>query len=66
MKTKEEVQAKIAEIQHGYGHVLKGRLATVDINAPRALMQITAESKLQALYWTLGKTYKSKLKGTNL
>jgi hypothetical protein len=40
-------------------------LATIDINAPRALEQIAAESKLKALHWTLGTEYKTKLTGVD-
>ena len=63
MKTQQEIEAKIKEIEHNYRHVLTGGLASVGINAPRALQQLAAESKLDALYWTIGKTFKSKLKG---
>lgn len=67
MKTKEEIEAKLAGIQQGYAHVLTGSRATIQINAPRALMQIEAETKLTLLCWMLGgKPYKSKLKGTDL
>ena len=65
MKTKKEIEAKIDEIESSYAHVLTGSTATVDINAPRALMQITAETQLQDLYWVIGKKYKSKLKGVD-
>lgn len=65
MKTKEEIKARIREVELGYDHVLTGSLATIQINAPRALMQLKAESVLETLYWALGKEYKSKLKGTN-
>ncbi len=65
MKTKEEIQAKIADIEKGYAHVLRGSIATVTINAPRALMQLDSETKLQTLHWILGTKYKSKLKGVD-
>lgn len=64
-KTETEIKAEIAKTEKDYAHVLTGSLATVSINAPRALMQITAEVKLQTLYWAIGKTYKSKLKGVD-
>lgn len=65
MKTQPEVEAKIKELEKAYEHVLNGSLATVQINAPRALQQIAAESRLQTLHWVLGRKYKSKLKGTD-
>ena len=66
MKTKEEIKTKIRKIEKSYKHVLTGSLATVYINAPRALEQIAAQTKLATLHWVLGSTYKSKLKGVNL
>ncbi len=62
MKTAEEIKAKIAELEKSFSHVLTGTTATVFENAPRALMQLDAESKLITLNWVLGKEYKSKLK----
>lgn len=63
MKTEQEVEAKIKEIEDSYKHVLTGSVATVTINAPRALQQIAAETKLQVLHWILGTKFKSKLRG---
>lgn len=65
MKTQKEIEAKIKEIEDGYKHVLTGSLATIAINAPRALEQIAAETKLQVLHWTLGTKFTSKLKGVD-
>lgn len=65
MKTQKEIEAKIKEVEISYEHVLTGSLATVGINAPRALEQNAAEAKLQALHWTLGTQFKSKLKGVD-
>jgi hypothetical protein len=65
MKTEKEVKAKIAEIEESYKHILTGSVATVAINAPRALEQIAAETKLITLHWLLGTQYKSKLKGVD-
>jgi len=65
MKTEQEVKNMIKEIEGYCAEVLTGSIATVNINAPRALMQISAESRLQILYWILGKKFKSKLKGVN-
>lgn len=64
-KSKKQVRRKIAEIKQSYAHVLEGSVATIGINAPRALMQIAAESRLSVLHWVLGTEYKSTLKGTN-
>jgi hypothetical protein len=61
-KTPKEIQEMIDLTEKDNAHILQGSLATVDINAPRALMQLSAESHLDALYWALGKKYKSKLK----
>lgn len=65
MKTPEEIEAKILRVTEQNKHILTGSLATVQINAPRACMQISAESYLLALHWTLGKQFKSALKGVN-
>ncbi len=65
MRSKTEIEKKITQIETDYGHVLTGSLATIQINAPRALMQMDAETNLRALHWVLGKQYKSKLKGRN-
>lgn len=55
MKTEEEIRVKISEIRKGYSHVLDvGGLASIQINAPRALMQIKAIGELDILYWILG------------
>jgi hypothetical protein len=65
VRTEKEIEGMIKVIESTYDHVLTGSLATIHVNAPRALMQSSAEAKLQALYWTLGRQYKSKLNGTN-
>lgn len=66
MRTQVEVKAKIAEIEKYYSHVLKGTCATVFENAPRALMQLEAETKLIVLHWCLGTKYKSTIKPSTL
>lgn len=63
MKTKEEIESQIAKLEKDYEHVLTGSVATIQINAPRALMQMDAEAKLSTLHWVLGTKYISKLKG---
>jgi len=63
MHDEHTIKLKIAEIEKTYKHVLTGSLASVQINAPRALMQVSAEETLRTLHWVLGTVYKSKLKG---
>jgi hypothetical protein len=65
MKTEQEVKEMIKQIEKDFAHVLTGSLATVDVNAPRALQQLAAESRLRELHWVLGTKFKSKLKGVN-
>ena len=65
MKTREEIKSEITRIEKSYAHVLTGSLATVEVNAPRALQQVSVRSSLEALYWVLGSKYKSKLKGVD-
>lgn len=65
MKTKKEVSDKIREIKESNSHVLTGSVATIAINAPRALMQLSAETQLKTLHWLIGSEYKSKLKGVD-
>ena len=48
-----EIQAKLAELKKD--DRIKGPSATVDINAPLALIQLSIESKIAALEWVLGK-----------
>lgn len=65
MKTEQEIRAKITEIEDRDQHVLTGSMSSLHINAPRALMQLSVETKLKVLHWVLGDEYKSKLKGTD-
>ena len=65
MKTQQEIEAKVLEIESAYKHVLTGSLATIAINAPRALEQIAVESRLAILHWVLGTKFKSKLRGVD-
>ena len=65
MKTEKEIRKRIKKIKKDFSHVLTGTLATVDINTPRALMQLSAEARLEELYLVIGEKYKSKLKGKN-
>lgn len=65
MKNPEEIRAQIALLHKHYDHVLHGECSTILINAPRALLQLEAESHLKALHWVLGETFKSALKGVD-
>ena len=53
MRTEKEIRSKIKEIEKSYDHVLKGSFATIVENAPRTLMQLTAKSHLESLYYCL-------------
>lgn len=65
MRSKQEIKHRIREVKADYAHVLRGSLATVQINAPRALLQVQAEAKLATLHWVLCKEWRLKLKGIN-
>lgn len=54
MRTKEQVKERIKQIETAYSHVLEIGPATLDVNAPRALMQLEALNWLDILYWTIG------------
>lgn len=62
MRSEKEIRALIERTKTDYKHILTGECANIQINAPRALMQLDAETRLHALHWVLGETYKSKLK----
>lgn len=55
MKTEKEIKARIKEVEESYCHILKGDMATIDVNAVRALMQIQTISLLDGLYFAIGK-----------
>jgi len=55
MKTEAEVMQKIGEVISSNTHILDCKLASIDINAPRALMQLQSITALNYLYWFLGK-----------
>lgn len=65
MKTEKEIRAMIRRIKKDHASVLTGTIATIDINAPRALMQVNAEAILRTVSDVIGETYTSKLKGRN-
>ena len=54
MRTEKEIRQKIEEVEKANDHVLSGSMATVDVNAPRALMQLSTTSLLDGLYFALG------------
>jgi hypothetical protein len=56
MRSEEEIKKRIAEIEADsrYKDGLK-HPATVDINAPLALIQLSFETERRALKWVLGK-----------
>ena len=64
MKTEKQIKERIKMIESAYGHVLTGDLSNIQINAPRALIQVDAEARLSVLYWAIGKEFKSKLKSS--
>lgn len=53
-KSEDEVRAKILSLTDDNKHVLDCGPATVEINAPRALMQLASQTQLDVLYWFLG------------
>jgi hypothetical protein len=57
MKTEKEVRIRIAQIKQENEHLLSGSLATIQINAPRALGQIACCKMLETLYWVLGENF---------
>jgi len=50
MLSEKEVKGRIQELEKDNAHVLDVGPASVFINAPRALMQLSATSQLDALY----------------
>ena len=54
MKNEKEIREIIGTVTASNQHVLDCYPATIDINAPRALMQLAAVSRLEVLYWVLG------------
>lgn len=53
MRPEKEVREKIKEIETNYAYILGIPPASVDINTPRALIQICAKKELEALYWVI-------------
>ena len=55
MKSEKDIREKIKQIEKSYNHVLTGGFATIVENSPRALMQLSATSILDGLFFVLGK-----------
>jgi len=56
MKPEHAILEKIAQVTQDFDHVLRAGPATVDVNAPRCLLQIQATALLDALYWIVDDT----------
>lgn len=54
MKSKAEIKSKIEQLVKDHDHLLKGGRATIQINAPRALMQLDVMARIGTLYWVIG------------
>ena len=54
MKTEKEVRARIKEFTEAHKDILNCGMATIEINSFRALMQLSATSVLDTLYWVIG------------
>ena len=54
MKILEEIKEKIADFTKENLHVLDCYPSTMDINTPKALMQLSVKVALDGLYWTIG------------
>ena len=68
IRTEKEIREEIRKTILDYHHVLySGSRATIDINAPRALLQLTGLTKLSTLHWVIGEEFKHKFpkKGMN-
>jgi len=63
--SQEAVEQEIGRIEKENRDLIEGTYSTIQVNAPRAMAQLAVVSKLEALYWTLGKKYRSHLKGYN-
>jgi hypothetical protein len=53
MRTKKEVKAEIKRVISNAVNVLDRGPATVDVNAPLALFQLSAITALNYLYWVI-------------
>ena len=53
MKTEADIREAIARTTNAYKHVLDCGCASVQVNSPRALMQVAGCAHLDTLYWFL-------------
>lgn len=60
MKTAKDIRVRIGKIKQDFKHVLSGSPATIQINQPRAIMQISTILRLETLYWVLGENFVHK------
>ena len=63
MRSEKDIRIRIAQIKQENEHLFSGSLATVEINAPRALGQIAVVNQLQVLSWTIGETFNHEWEG---
>ena len=63
MKSEKDIRIRIAQLKQDNSHLLEGSLATIQINAPRALMQVRILALLETLYWVLGEDFKQSWEG---
>ena len=54
MKSEKQIRKMIKKVEESYNHVLTGSFATIVENSPRALMQLSATSTLDGLFFVLG------------
>lgn len=54
MRTEQEIRERIREITESFEYILTLPPASLQINAPRAIMQTTTKCNLEQLYWLLG------------
>ena len=54
MESEKKIRERIQKVTDGYKHVLDCGPATVQVNAPRALLQVEAVAQLDALYRVIG------------
>ncbi len=62
-QSEKDIRVRIGQIKQDYSHILEGSLSTIQINAPRALMQVRVIGLLETLYWVLGENFQHKWKG---
>ncbi len=63
MRSEKDIRIRIGQIKQDNSHLLEGSLATIPINAPRALSQVRIIALLESLYWVLGGNFNHTWKG---